>query len=101
MSPGIVFVVRRKAVICGHVIELAATLENSSVFGLADPRGGLDQGVEHRLQVECRAADDLEQVCSRCLLLKGLAELGGTGLYLFKQSYVLDCNHGLVGERLE
>ena len=42
---------------------------------LAKLSGGLDQRIEHRLQIERRAADDLEHVGGRGLLLQRFAEI--------------------------
>ena len=61
---------------------------------LAKPRGRLDQRVKHRLQVESRAADGLEHVGGRGLLLQRLAELS-------EQAGVLDSDNGLAGEVLD
>src|SRR6516225_2238775 len=58
---------------------------------LAQPRGRLDQRVEHRLQIEGRAADDLEHVGGGSLLLQRLAQL-------VEQAGVLDSDDGLTGE---
>jgi hypothetical protein len=44
-----------------------------SLIGLTKPGGGLDQRVEHGLQIERRAADDLEHVGGGGLLLEGFA----------------------------
>jgi len=45
-----------------------------SEVGLAQPTGRPEQRIEHGLKVECRAADDLEHVGSRGLLLQRLRE---------------------------
>ena len=58
---------------------------------VAQPRRRFDQRVEHRLQVESRAADDLEHVGGRGLLLQRLAQL-------VEQAGVLDGDDGLGGE---
>src|SRR5262249_17731044 len=58
---------------------------------LAQPRGRLDQRVEHRLQIEGRAADDLEHVGGGSLLLQRFAQL-------IKQPRVLDGDDGLGSE---
>ena len=50
-----------------------------------------DQRVEHGLQVEGRAADDLEHVGGRGLLLKRFAQF-------VEQPRVLDGDDGLIGE---
>jgi hypothetical protein len=44
-------------------------LEQPGMISVAKPCRGLDQRVEHGLQIEGRAADDLEYVGGRCLLL--------------------------------
>src|SRR5262245_8847028 len=54
----------------------------------------LDERIEHRLQIERRAADDLEHVGSGGLLLQGLAQL-------VEQAGVLDGDDGLRGEGLD
>ena len=64
-----------------------------AISGLAQPRGRLHQRVEHRLQIEGRAADDLEHVGGGGLLLQQLAQL-------VEQAGVLDGDDGLVGEIL-
>ena len=68
------------------------------LLGLAQPRRGFDEGIEHRLQIEGRAADDLEHVRGRGLLLERLAQLRGPRLDLVEQPHVLDRDHRLVGE---
>ena len=57
--------------------------------------------MQHRLQIERRAADDLEYVGGRCLLLKRLREIARLGLNLVEQPRILDGDDGLVGEGLE
>src|SRR5262245_10522617 len=55
---------------------------------------GRDQGIEDGLQVEGRAADDLEHVGGRGLLLKGFAQF-------IQEASVLDGDDGLRGEVLD
>ena len=57
-----------------------------------------DQRVEDRLQVERRAADHLEHIGGRGLLLQGLAEIARCVLHLVEQPDILDRDHRLVGE---
>ena len=59
-----------------------------------------DQRVEHGLQIERRAADDLQHVGGRGLLLQRLGEIARARLHLVEQPHVLDRDHGLVGEGL-
>src|SRR5262249_61161769 len=61
----------------------------ASALRLAQPGSRLDQRVEHGLQVERRAADDLEHVGSRGLLLQRLAQL-------VEEARVLDGDNGLA-----
>src|SRR6266567_5520810 len=42
---------------------------------LAQAGGRLDERIEHRLEIERRTADDLEDLGRCCLLLQGLTEL--------------------------
>ena len=58
---------------------------------LAKPDRQFDQCVQHCLQVEGRAADDLEHVGGRGLLLQRLAQL-------VEQPSILDGDDGLSGE---
>ena len=61
-------------------------------------RGALDNGVEHRLHVGRRAADDAEHLGRRRLMLQGLAQFCIALLQFFEQPHVLDGDDGLVGE---
>src|SRR5262249_13692207 len=62
--------------------------------GLAKARRRFGECGEHRLQIEGRAADDLENVGGGGLLLERLAQL-------VEQSRVLDGDYGLGGEVLD
>ena len=68
--------------------------------GAAEPRRRLDQRIEHRPQVEGRAADDLEHVRGRGLLLQRFAEIVGALAQFVEQPRVLDGDDGLRGEIL-
>ena len=63
----------------------------AATVGLAQSRRRLDQRIEHRLQVEGRAADDLEHVGGGGLLLQRFAQL-------VEQARVLDGDDGLGGK---
>src|SRR5262249_41664661 len=58
---------------------------------VAEAHCRLDQRIEHRFQIEGRAADHLEDVGCGSLLLERLAQL-------VEQPRVLDGNDGLIGE---
>jgi hypothetical protein len=62
-------------------------------MGVAQLGHRLDQRIEHRLQVEGRAADDFEHVGGGGLLLEGFPQL-------VEQARVLDGDHGLAGKIL-
>ena len=71
------------------------------VIDPTNPRGALDDGVEHRLHVRRRAADDAEHL-GRCrLMLQRLAQFCVALAEFFEQSHVFDGNYGLIGESLE
>ena len=56
------------------------------------------QRVEHGLQIESRAADDLEHIGGCGLLRERFGQVVGAPLHLIEQPYVLDRNHRLIGE---
>src|SRR6516165_6276619 len=67
---------------------------NVSDVCLAESNGRLDQSAKHHLEVERRAADNLEHIGGRGLLLQGFAQL-------VEQPRVLDGDNGLVGKVLD
>ena len=60
----------RKAVACGVMVEVVLRESDRRPFGVAQARRRFDQRVEHGLQIEGRAADDLEHVGGGGLLLQ-------------------------------
>ena len=68
------------------------------VINAANLRRALDYGVEDRLHVRRRAADDAEHL-GRCrLMLQGLAQFRVALLDFLEQPDVFDGDHGLIGE---
>ena len=66
-----------------------------------NPRSALDDGVEHRLHVRGRSADDAENL-GRCrLMLQGLAQFCVALLQFFEQPDILDGDHSLSGKGFE
>src|SRR5215813_12290426 len=65
---------------------------------VAEAHCRLDQCIEHRFQIERRAADYLEHVGGGGLLLQRLAELLRALLHVVEQPYVLDRDHRLACE---
>src|SRR5215470_4612330 len=81
----------RKTVVRAIPIQITLMHRDSALIGRAKPGSRFDERVEHHLEVESRAADDLEHVGGGCLLLKGLAQL-------VEQPCVLDGDDGLCGK---
>ena len=81
--------------------EAAAFIENQEAeLGIADPAGTRQDGAEHRIEFAGRAADDLQHLGRRGLMLQRFAQIGGLRLHLVEQAGVLDRDHRLVGEGL-
>src|SRR5215470_7972064 len=57
------------------------------------PSGALDDGVEHRLHVRRRAADDAKHFGRRRLMLQRLPQLRVARFEFLKQSDVFNSNH--------
>src|SRR5262249_17408368 len=83
-----------KAMVRGQVVGALLAAENERTFGRAQARRRLHQRVEHDLQVEGRAANDLEHVGGGGLLLQRFAKL-------VEQPRVLDGDDGLISEILD
>src|SRR4030081_1959618 len=62
--------------------------------GIAEPRGAFRDGLQDRLQVKSRAADDLQDLAYGRLLLERL-------LCLVEEPHIFDGDDGLIRERLE
>src|SRR5262249_39468450 len=86
-------VLGRESKVGRQPIDLPFAAENQGHFGVAEMRGRFDQRIEHRLQIEGRAADNLEHVGGGGLLLQRFAQL-------VEKAGVLDGDDGLGGEAL-
>src|SRR5262249_3393480 len=82
---------RREAITRRDAIDIAIAEEDSRPFRLAKPRRRLCKSVQDRLDLELRAADDLEHICGSGLLFQRLSQFG-------QQPRVLDRDHGLGSE---
>ena len=82
-----------------HSVPLAESQQH--VIDPTNPRGALDDGIEDRLHVRGRPADDAEHLGCCGLMLQGLPQFCIALLDLFEQAHVLDSDHRLVGERFE
>ena len=63
-----------------------------------NPCRALDDGVEDRLHVRRRAADDAEHLGRRRLMLQRLTQFRVALFKFLEQSHILDGDHCLVGE---
>src|SRR5438552_6890032 len=70
-------------------------------LGPGQPGGVLDEGLQHGLEIERRAADHLEHFAGRRLLLERDPQLTVARLQLREQPHVLDGDHSLVGKGLK
>src|SRR5690348_8882094 len=69
-----------------------------NVINLANCRRALDDGIEHRLHIRRRTADDSEHL-GRCgLMLQGFAQFCVALAEFLEQPHILNGNDGLVGE---
>src|SRR5262249_35543836 len=82
---------RRDRTVMGDKEEpVAVRTPNGRVVRVAQLRRGLDQRFQQRLQIESRAADDLEHVGYGSLLLQRFGKLPRACLRVVEQPYVLD-----------
>ena len=79
-----------------HIVSLAESQHH--VINPANPRRALDDGVEYRLHVRRRAADDAEHLGRRRLMLQRLAQFRVALAEFLEQPHVLDGDDGLIGE---
>jgi hypothetical protein len=84
-----------------RAIDLALADCKKTRFCAGEPRGGLDDRIEHRLQIEGRAADDLKHVARRGLVFERFLKFARAGLQFTEQPRIFHCNDGLRGEVLQ
>jgi hypothetical protein len=84
----------RKAARRDQVIVVVAPAVHSRIVGTTEPDDRFYQRIKHRLEVDSGAADNLEYVCSRGLLLKGFPQFR-------EQPCILDSDHRLLREVAE
>ena len=97
----VIFLYVSKSVACRQAIAVIHGTKNRPLVRVAQAGRRFHEGIEHGLQIERRAADDLEHVGCRGLLLKRLAQIVGALAQLLEQSRVLDGDDGLLGEILD
>ena len=79
-----------------HTVALAESQQH--VINPTNPGRALDDGVEHRLHVRGRAADDAEHLGGCRLMFQRLAQFRVALAEFTEKSDVLDGDDGLVGE---
>src|SRR6516162_8342250 len=80
------------------MIAIAPTSEHLRLVSVAEACGGFDQRVEHRLQLNCGATDDLEHVAGCGKLVHRTGEFSLTVAQFLEQARILDRDHRLIGE---
>src|SRR5205807_1317773 len=91
MSTHELYEIARMPVARALAVDLACLLMDRSRVRFAETRCRLNKRVQNGLQIEGRAADDLEHIGGGGLLLQRFAQL-------VKQARVLDGDDGLIGE---
>src|SRR5207237_3374933 len=88
--------------ICGkRVGVIRLTPEDHGLIGNAQPSRSLDYRVEHRLQVESRAADDLQHITRRGLIFERLLEIARALTQFIQEPRVFHCDDRLGCEVLQ
>jgi hypothetical protein len=82
-------------------IEFAVRSEDGALVGAAEPHRAFDERFQHGLEIERRAADDLQDLARRGLLFQRLGQLAIAGLEFLEQPHVLDGDDRLIGEGLQ
>ncbi len=75
--------------------------EDITLLGIAKPRRGLDQHLQHRLEIGARLADHLEDFAGRGLVLERLLQIVRAPPQFTEQPRVLHRDHRLRGEILQ
>src|SRR5215813_5285682 len=95
-------------VVSDHMEQFSVEFIECAQQRTAQPHSTLDDGVENRLEVRRRPADDIEHFARSCLMMKSFGECVSAFCYLacarlfgLKQPLVLDGDDGLVSEGLE
>src|SRR5215470_16086595 len=91
----------RKIVGRRNLQKFAVVEPNNAEYGLAQPRGALNNRIEHRLSIGRRPADDVKHLARRGLMFESLGQLLRARLHLIEESHILDRDHRLVGEGRE
>ena len=90
-----------KPKICDQSSQLAVAERDQGLLRITKPGGGLDHRIEHGLQIEGRAADDLQHVAGRGLVFQRFLKVGRAGLQRAIRLGAGDRDHRLLGEGLQ
>ncbi len=82
-------------------VNVAVAGGDQTIVSTAQAGSSLTEGVEHRLQIKGRAADDLEHIAGRGLVFERFFEVAGALAQFAEQPRVLDRNYCLCGEILQ
>src|SRR6516162_3808525 len=83
-----------------HPIDLALSAHNTADLGFAKPRCCLGDGLQYRLEIECRTADHLQHVTRCGLIFERLLQVAGTLMQFGDQPRILDRDDRLPREIL-
>src|SRR5258705_9964600 len=86
---------------CSDAKDLAVESIDVAVGGSAELRGVLDEGIQHRLEIERRTTNHLEDLSGRRLLLERLGQIAIPRLQFSEQPDVLDGDNRLICESLK
>src|SRR6266516_1540843 len=91
---------------CFHQQVITVPQQNRHVIGNAKAAGNARDGLQHRLKIEFRSADDCQHLTDRSLILQRFREFVGTfgdlacaRLLGLEETAVLDRDHRLIRER--
>ncbi len=93
--------IRREGNGGSNAVHLAVAAVDRAITRIAQPGCRFGDGIEDRLQVEGRAADDLEHVAGCGLVFERLLKIARALAQFVEQADILDGDDGLVGEGLE
>ena len=98
MGLDIALELKRIAPLKRHAQMIAVAQEDHPLWSAAQVAHGIDERLQHRVEIERRAADDLEHVRRRRLLRERFLQVARASLNLVEQPRVLDRDRRLVGE---
>src|SRR5215472_7122579 len=90
-----------KPAVCYRRIDFPVAASNQGHIGRAEPRRSLNKGGKHLLQIEGRAADDLQHITRRSLVLERFFKIAGALAQLAKKPRILHRNDSLRREVLQ